>query len=44
MKQIEETDDEPRTKVEELVEVSLNDTEYDMKVLVGVVLNSEEKN
>ena len=43
MKQIEEEDDEPRTKVEELLEVTLDEEVIERKVLVGALLEKNEK-
>ena len=46
MKQFEEEDDEPRTKIKELVEVVLDENALERKLLVGAALletNKREK-
>ena len=43
MKQVEEEDDKPRTKVDELVEEILNEKMTEKKVLVGAQLEKNEK-
>lgn len=43
MKQIDEDNDEPRMKVEELIEVSLNGLEATRKVLIGALLTGEAR-
>ena len=43
MKQIEEENDEPRTKVEELVEEILDEKMIERKVLVGARLKKNKK-
>ena len=43
MKQIRKEDDEPRTKVEELVEIMFDENASKRKVLVGALLEANEK-
>ena len=43
MKQIEEEDDELRTNMEELVEVMLDENALERKMLVGSLLEANEK-
>ena len=43
MKQTQEENNEPRTKVEELVEVILDENASERKVLVGALLEADKK-
>ena len=43
LKKVEDEVDEPKTTIEELEEVSLDESDHDKKVLVGTLLTEKEK-